>query len=222
MFDEYLEPPRVKRPISPAPAAQVPVNSTGTPSSTTIDQDAHSPSHSPSSSALQSPSLHQGVAAESTLMKDNSFASNDNDPFINVFALEPRYQASPTKKHLEALKRVFRYLRGTINWGLWYPKDTAMVLTAYADADHAVAEYIAMSGCCARSLDDKQMRTILKMNKQVEKGVVELYFVTTDYQLADIFTKAFPREQFEFILPRLGMKSMSSETLKRLQEGEEE
>nr|GFC05129.1 uncharacterized mitochondrial protein AtMg00810-like [Tanacetum cinerariifolium] len=48
-----------------------------------------------------------------------------------------RYQASPTKNHLEALKRVFRYLRGTINWGLWYPKDTAMELTAYADADHA-------------------------------------------------------------------------------------
>ncbi|GJZ35367.1 hypothetical protein Tco_0581184 [Tanacetum coccineum] len=44
--------------------------------------------------------------------------------------------ASPTKKHLEALKRVFRYLRGTINWGLWYSKDTAMALTAYADADH--------------------------------------------------------------------------------------
>nr|GEV01253.1 hypothetical protein [Tanacetum cinerariifolium] len=48
-----------------------------------------------------------------------------------------RYQASPTKKHLEALKRVFRYLRRTINWGLWYSKDTAMALTAYADADHA-------------------------------------------------------------------------------------
>ncbi|GJV68084.1 retrovirus-related pol polyprotein from transposon TNT 1-94 [Tanacetum coccineum] len=48
-----------------------------------------------------------------------------------------RYQASPTKKHPEALKRVFRYLRGTIKWGLWYPKDTAMALTAYADADHA-------------------------------------------------------------------------------------
>nr|GEX59920.1 retrovirus-related Pol polyprotein from transposon TNT 1-94 [Tanacetum cinerariifolium] len=47
------------------------------------------------------------------------------------------YQASPTKKHLEALKRVFRYLRGTINWGMWYPKDTAMALKAYADADHA-------------------------------------------------------------------------------------
>ncbi|GJR93720.1 retrovirus-related pol polyprotein from transposon TNT 1-94 [Tanacetum coccineum] len=47
-----------------------------------------------------------------------------------------RYQGSPTKKHLEALKRVFRYLRGTINWGLWFLKDTAMALTAYVDADH--------------------------------------------------------------------------------------
>ncbi|GKF08288.1 hypothetical protein Tco_0042512 [Tanacetum coccineum] len=94
MFDEYLEPPRVERPVSPAPAAQVPVKSTGTPSSTTIDQDAPSPSHSPSSSALQSLSLHQGVAAESTLMEDNPFAPTDNDPFINVFAPEPRSEAS--------------------------------------------------------------------------------------------------------------------------------
>ncbi|GJT44375.1 retrovirus-related pol polyprotein from transposon TNT 1-94 [Tanacetum coccineum] len=58
--------------------------------------------------------------------------------------------------------------------------------------------------------------------EQVEKGVVELYFVTTDYQLADIFTKALLRKRFKFLLPRLGMKSMSSKTLKRLQEGEED
>ena len=60
------------------------------------------------------------------------------------------------------------------------------------------------------------------IREQVEKGVVELYFVKTDYQLADIFTKALPRERFEFILPRLGMKSLSPDTLKQLQEGEEE
>ncbi|GJT13920.1 retrovirus-related pol polyprotein from transposon TNT 1-94 [Tanacetum coccineum] len=48
-----------------------------------------------------------------------------------------RYQSKPTKKHLEAVKRDFRYIQGTINIGIWYPKDTAMVLTAYADADHA-------------------------------------------------------------------------------------
>ncbi|GJU07338.1 retrovirus-related pol polyprotein from transposon TNT 1-94 [Tanacetum coccineum] len=48
-----------------------------------------------------------------------------------------RYQDKPTKKHLEAIKWVFRYLQGTINWGLWYPKETAMALTAYANANHA-------------------------------------------------------------------------------------
>ncbi|GKA10150.1 retrovirus-related pol polyprotein from transposon TNT 1-94, partial [Tanacetum coccineum] len=94
MFDEYMEPPRIERPVSPAPAVQVPVNSAGTPSSTTIDQDAPSPSHSQSSSALQSLSLHQGVVAESTLMEDNPFAPVVNNPFINVFAPEPSSEAS--------------------------------------------------------------------------------------------------------------------------------
>ncbi|GKD74674.1 retrovirus-related pol polyprotein from transposon TNT 1-94, partial [Tanacetum coccineum] len=59
MFDEYLEPPSVERPVSPTPPVPVPVNSAGTPSSTTIDQDAPSPSHSSSSLTLQSPSSHQ-------------------------------------------------------------------------------------------------------------------------------------------------------------------
>ncbi|GJX27314.1 hypothetical protein Tco_0233610 [Tanacetum coccineum] len=60
------------------------------------------------------------------------------------------------------------------------------------------------------------------IREQVEKGVVELYFVRIEYQLADIFTKALPRERFEFILPRLGMKCMSPEILKRLQDDKDE
>ncbi|GJX22059.1 retrovirus-related pol polyprotein from transposon TNT 1-94 [Tanacetum coccineum] len=59
-------------------------------------------------------------------------------------------------------------------------------------------------------------------SKQVENGVVELYFVKTDYQLADIFTKALGRERLAFLIDKLGMKSMSPETLKRLAEEEEE
>nr|GEV04000.1 retrovirus-related Pol polyprotein from transposon TNT 1-94 [Tanacetum cinerariifolium] len=94
MFDEYLEPPRVEIPVSPAPVVQAPVNSPGTPSSITIYQDAPSLSISPSSLALQSYSLHQGVAAESTLMEDNLVALVDNHPFINVFAPEPSSSAS--------------------------------------------------------------------------------------------------------------------------------
>ena len=60
------------------------------------------------------------------------------------------------------------------------------------------------------------------IREQVEKGIVELYFVKTDLKLADVFTKALPRQRFEFILPRLGMKSLSPDTLKRLQEESEE
>nr|GEY25476.1 hypothetical protein [Tanacetum cinerariifolium] len=48
-----------------------------------------------------------------------------------------RYQAWPTEKHLHAVKRIFLYLRGTVNWGPWYPNDSLITLTAFADADHA-------------------------------------------------------------------------------------
>nr|GEU44781.1 hypothetical protein [Tanacetum cinerariifolium] len=71
-----------------------------------------------------------------------------------------RYQVKPTKKHLKAVKRVFWYHQGTINMGLWYPKDTAMALTAYADADHAgfqdtrqKAEYITIWMLCSNLMD---------------------------------------------------------------------
>nr|GEW55810.1 retrovirus-related Pol polyprotein from transposon TNT 1-94 [Tanacetum cinerariifolium] len=97
MFNEYLKPPCVERPVSPALAIQAPVNSAGTLSSTTIDQDAPSPSISPSSSELQFHSLNQGVAAESTFMEDNLVAPVDNNPFINVFASEPSSDASSSR-----------------------------------------------------------------------------------------------------------------------------
>ncbi|GKA84542.1 retrovirus-related pol polyprotein from transposon TNT 1-94 [Tanacetum coccineum] len=48
-----------------------------------------------------------------------------------------RYQARPTEKHLHAVKMIFRYLRGTVNRILWYPNDSSIALTAFADADHA-------------------------------------------------------------------------------------
>ncbi|GKB05951.1 retrovirus-related pol polyprotein from transposon TNT 1-94 [Tanacetum coccineum] len=183
---------------------------------------------------------------------------------VFVVCMCARYQASPMKKHLEATKRVFWYLRGTINWGLWYPKDIAMTLTAYADADHAgcqdtrrstsgsaqflgdklvswsskkqkstaisttEAEYILVSAialCCNNVQHSRSKHIDIRhhfIREQVENGVVELYFVTTNYQLADIFTKALQRERFEFLLPWLGMKSMSPKTLKRLQEEKDE
>nr|GFA33123.1 hypothetical protein [Tanacetum cinerariifolium] len=81
MFDEYLEPPRAERPVSPAHAEQALVNSAGTPSSTTIDQDAPTLSISSSSSALQFHSLHQGVATEPNHM---SFIASSDLPSIYI------------------------------------------------------------------------------------------------------------------------------------------
>ncbi|GJZ76626.1 retrovirus-related pol polyprotein from transposon TNT 1-94 [Tanacetum coccineum] len=200
-----------------------------------------------------------------------------------------RYQANPTEKHLHAVKIIFKYLRGSGNRGLWYPKDSSIALTAYADVDHAGCEdirrstsgcmqllgdmlvswsskrqksatissmkdeYIALSGCCAQVLWMRSQLTDygLRFNKilmycdnksaialccnnvqhsrskhidirfhfikeQVENGVVELYFVNTEYQLANIFTKALGRERIKFLINKLGMQSFTLVTLKQL------
>ncbi|GJW66844.1 retrovirus-related pol polyprotein from transposon TNT 1-94 [Tanacetum coccineum] len=89
-----------------------------------------------------------------------------------------RYQASPTKKHLEALKRVFRYLRGTINWGLWYPKDTTMALTTYADADHAGCQDTRRSTSgSAQFLGDKLVSWSSKKQKSTAISTIEAEYI---------------------------------------------
>ncbi|GKE81074.1 retrovirus-related pol polyprotein from transposon TNT 1-94 [Tanacetum coccineum] len=146
---------------------------------------------------------------------------------------------------------LFTRKSGSIHMGLWYPKDTAIALTAYADTrkstsgsaqflgDRLLSDYGFAFNKIPLYCDNKSAIALCFNNvqhsrskhidirhhfirEQVENDVVELYYVLTDYQLADIFTKALPRERFEFILSRLRMKSMSPKTLKRLQEGEDE
>ncbi|GKB21714.1 ribonuclease H-like domain-containing protein [Tanacetum coccineum] len=189
-----------------------------------------------------------------------------------------RYQARPTQKHLKEVKRIFKYLKGTINMGLWYPKDYGFELTAFSDADHAgcldtrkstsggiqflgdklvswmskkqnctamssaEAEYVALSASCAQVMwmrtqlqdygfnynkiplyCDSQSAITISCNpvqhsrtkhihtryhfikEQVENGIIELYFVRTEYQLADIFTKALPEDRFKYLVRRIGM-----------------
>ncbi|GJT69621.1 retrovirus-related pol polyprotein from transposon TNT 1-94 [Tanacetum coccineum] len=124
-----------------------------------------------------------------------------------------RYQAKPTKKHLHAIKKIFKYLRGTVNRGLWYQKDSSIALTTYVDADHAGCQDTrqSTSGCIFHFIKE-----------QVDNEVVELYFVNTEYQLADIFTKALGRERIEFLINKLGMRSFTPETLKQLADEAEE
>ncbi|GJR01104.1 retrovirus-related pol polyprotein from transposon TNT 1-94 [Tanacetum coccineum] len=187
-----------------------------------------------------------------------------------------RYQARPTGKHLKEVKRIFRYLRGTIKMGLWYPNDSGFELTAFLDADHAgcidtckstsggvqflgdklvswmskkqdctamslaEAEYVALCASCAQVMwmraqlkdygfnynkiplyCDSQSTIAISYNpvqhsrtkhihtryhfikEQVKNGIIELYFVRTEYQLADMFTKALPEIGFSILSDEL-------------------
>ncbi|GJX96077.1 retrovirus-related pol polyprotein from transposon TNT 1-94 [Tanacetum coccineum] len=217
------------------------------------------------------------------------YLTSSRPDIVHATCLCARYQAKPTEKHLKEVKRIFRYLRGTVNTGLWYTKDSGFELTGFSDADYAgckdtfkstsggaqflgeklvswsskkqdctalstaEAEYVSLSACCAQVL---WMRTQLTdygfhfnkipiycdsksaiaiscnpvqhsrtkhiavryhfIKEHVEKGTIELYFVKTDYQLADIFTKALPVDRFKYLVRRLGMRSLSPQELDRL------
>ncbi|GJY57498.1 retrovirus-related pol polyprotein from transposon TNT 1-94 [Tanacetum coccineum] len=65
------------------------------------------------------------------------YLTTSRPDIVHAICYCARYQARPTKKHLTAVKRIFRYLKNTINMGLWYPKDTSFELTAFLDSDHA-------------------------------------------------------------------------------------
>ncbi|GJZ00186.1 retrovirus-related pol polyprotein from transposon TNT 1-94 [Tanacetum coccineum] len=83
----------------------------------------------------------QGTPVDTTLyhgmIGSLMYLTSSRPDLIYAVCLCARYQAKPTKKHLNAVERIFQYLKGTINMGLWYSKDTGMSLTAYLDADHA-------------------------------------------------------------------------------------
>nr|GFA13672.1 retrovirus-related Pol polyprotein from transposon TNT 1-94 [Tanacetum cinerariifolium] len=217
------------------------------------------------------------------------YLTSSRPDIVHATCLCARYQAKPTEKHLKEVERIFCYLRGTVNMGLWYTRDSGFELTGFLDADYAgckdtfkstsggaqflgeklvswsskkqdctalstaEAEYVSLSACCAQVL---WMRTQLTdygfhFNKiliycdsksaiaiscnpvqhsrtkhidvryhfikdHVEKGTIKLYFVKTDYQLADIFTKALPADRFNYLVCRLGMRSLSPKELERL------
>nr|GEV79207.1 hypothetical protein [Tanacetum cinerariifolium] len=193
-----------------------------------------------------------------------------------------RYQSRPTEKHLKEVKRIFRYLRGTVNMGLWYPKGSSFDLITFLDDDHAgcidsrkstsggiqflgdklvswmskkqnytamssaEAEYVALSTSCAQVMwmrtqlqdygfnynkiplyCDSQSAIAVSCNpvqhsrtkhihtryhfikEQVENGITELYFVRTEYQLADMFTKALPEDRFKYLVKQIGMRCLT-------------
>ncbi|GJS89064.1 hypothetical protein Tco_0771700 [Tanacetum coccineum] len=80
-----------------------------------------------------------------------------------------RFQEAPKTSHLEAVKRIFRYIKGTMHLRLWYPKGTGIETVVYADSDHArdykqtalaisttEAEYVSAEKACQQALWMKQ------------------------------------------------------------------
>ncbi|GKE93355.1 hypothetical protein Tco_1574450 [Tanacetum coccineum] len=102
-----------------------------------------------------------------------------------------------------------------VSWSSKKQKSTAISSTE--------AEYIALSSAialCRNNVQHSREKNIdicyHFIKEKVDNRIVELYLVRTEYQLANIFTKPLPRERFNFLIDKLGMKSMSPETLKRL------
>nr|GEX66961.1 retrovirus-related Pol polyprotein from transposon TNT 1-94 [Tanacetum cinerariifolium] len=77
----------------------------------------------------------------------------------------------------------------------------------------------AIALCCINVQHSRSKHIDIRyhfIKEQVENEVIELYFVNTEYQLADLFTKALGRDRIEFLIDKLGMRSFTTETLKQL------
>ncbi|GJW43589.1 uncharacterized mitochondrial protein-like protein [Tanacetum coccineum] len=116
-----------------------------------------------------------------------------------------RYQARSTVKHLKGVKWIFRYLRQSYNMGLWYPKDSGFELIAYSDVDHTGCK----DDCKSTSgglqfLQGKHVSWSSKKQDCTAMSTAEAEYVSlTEYQLADLFTKALPKERFEYLVHRI-------------------
>nr|GEY19870.1 uncharacterized mitochondrial protein AtMg00810-like [Tanacetum cinerariifolium] len=186
------------------------------------------------------------------------YLTSSRPDIVHATYLCARYQAKPTEKYLKEVKRIFRYLWGTVNTGLWYTKDSGFELTGFSDADYAgckdtfkstsggaqflgeklvswsskkqdytalstaEAEYVSLSACCAQVL---WMRTQLmdygfhfnKISIYCDlKSAIAISCNPTDYQLAEIFTKALPTDRFNYLVRHLGLRSLSPKELERL------
>ncbi|GJT26746.1 retrovirus-related pol polyprotein from transposon TNT 1-94 [Tanacetum coccineum] len=100
------------------------------------------------------------------------------------------------------------------NYGLGFNK-----IPMYCDNKSAIAL------CCNNVQHSRSKHIDIRFHfikEKVKNGVVELYFVNTEYQLADIFTKALGRERIQFLINKLGMRSFTPETLKLLADEAEE
>ncbi|GJT84044.1 retrovirus-related pol polyprotein from transposon TNT 1-94 [Tanacetum coccineum] len=199
--------------------------------------------------------INQAKYAQEILKKHGMTSCDSIGTPMATKHLDADLSAKPTEKHLTAVKRIFRYLKDSINMGLWYPKDTGFELTAFSDSDHAgcldsrkstsggiqflggdklVSWSSKKQDCTSMSSAEAEAAKAISCNpvqhsrtkhidvryhfikEQVEKGIVELFFVGTEYQLADLFTKALSEDRFKSLVRQLGMRCLTPDELEVL------
>nr|GEZ72505.1 uncharacterized mitochondrial protein AtMg00810-like [Tanacetum cinerariifolium] len=135
-------------------------------------------------------------------------------------------QSRPTEKHLKEVKRIFRYLRGTINMGLWYPKGSSFGLIAFSDVDHAgcIDTRKSTSGGI-QFLGDKLVCWMSKKQNCTPISSAEAEYVAlsassaqviTEYQLADMFIKSLHEDRIKYLVRRIGMRCLTPAELEVL------
>ncbi|GKA03811.1 retrovirus-related pol polyprotein from transposon TNT 1-94 [Tanacetum coccineum] len=257
VFDEFFFPPASVASPVPVVEAPAPVESTGSPSSLSVDQDASSPSTSQTTQKSQSQTIPLNVEEES---HDLEAMQEDLNEFerLEVWELVPR----PDKLMVITLKWIYKVkldeLGGILKnkarlvarryrqeEGIDFEESFAPVAILEAVwiflvfATHMnmivyqmdvktsflngiLCEEVYVSQADGFVDPDNPNHVYHFIKEQVENGDVELYFVRTEYQLADIFTKALCRERIEFLIDKLGMRSFTPETLKELADEAEE
>ncbi|GKE50789.1 hypothetical protein Tco_1485945 [Tanacetum coccineum] len=97
------------------------------------------------------------------------------------------YQARQTEKHLKEDKRIFRYLRGTINMGLWYPMDSVFELTSFSDVDHAgCLDTRKSTSGGIQFLGDKLVRWMSKKQDYTAMSLAEAEYATLFASFAQV------------------------------------
>nr|GEZ46894.1 hypothetical protein [Tanacetum cinerariifolium] len=132
------------------------------------------------------------------------YLTSSRPDIVQAVCFCARYQSCPTEKHLKEVKRIFRYLRGTVHMGLWYPTDSSFELTPFSDVDHA--------GCIdsrkstsegIQFLGDKLASWMSKKQNCTAMSSARCAQFITEYQLADMFTKALPEDRFKYLVRRI-------------------
>nr|GEX19625.1 uncharacterized mitochondrial protein AtMg00810-like [Tanacetum cinerariifolium] len=132
------------------------------------------------------------------------YLSASRPDIVFAFCMCARYQAKPTDKHLQAIKRIFRYLNGTIHMGLWYPKDFGFALKAFADADYAGCQDTRRNTSgSAQFLKDRLVSWSSKKQKSTTIFTTEAEYITLSGCCAQVFWMRLQLSDYGFVFNKI-------------------